>query len=278
MTAMLKRLNGLLEKARKIEAAMASSVEGAASRATGAPAERSPLEIVHAVVDAVAREVQPAGRGQNGFPFTHVRVTLLAATPRARAQLQTIAEGPEPLLERIESRLRAAGCKASGLSVKVAFAARSRPEWSQPDCDVQCVRVDVPEAPASESQPRLELVVSAGSAGKSSYTFATSVIALGRGVEICDSRGRLIRVNHISFGDGADEVNQTVSRLHARIEYDARTASYRIFEEGSAQGTTVIRQGRGYVVSPGTRGMVLATGDEICLGRARVKVRVVGRS
>lgn len=277
MTAMLKRLNGLLEKARKLEVAMASSVEGTASRAAGTPMERSPLEVVHAVVDAVALEVQPAGRGQNSFPFTHVRVTLLAVTARARAQLHAIVDGPDPLSRRIESRLRAAGCKPDGLSVKVGFSSRPRPEWSQRDCDVQCVRVDAAEVPALEPLPRLELVVAAGSAGKSSFIFTTPVIALGRGTEICDSRGRLIRVNHVSFGEGDDEVNPTVSRLHARIEYDTATVAYRLFDEGSAQGTTVIRQGRGHVVAPGTRGIVLVTGDEICLGRARLKVRIAGR-
>jgi hypothetical protein len=273
MTAMLKRLSGMLEKARKIETAIASSVEGAASRATGTPSERPPLEVVHAVVDAVAREVQPAGRGQNSFPFNHVRVTFLAPTARQRAQLQAIVEGPEPLLHRIEARLRAAGCPATGLAVNVVFAARSRPEWSQPDCDVLCTRIDAVQPTAPESQQSLKLSVSAGSADRSAYRFAGSLIAIGRGAEIHDSLGRLIRVNDVSFLDGAGEINQAVSRLHARIEYDARSGSYRLFDEGSAQGTTVIRQGRGHVVS-GTRAIVLATGDEICLGRARMKVRI----
>jgi hypothetical protein len=272
---MIKRLGGLLEKARKIEAAMAASVEGTASRVAGAPAERSPLEIAHAIVDAVAADIQPSGRGQNGFPFNVIKVTLLAPTARVRAQLQAVMEGPDPLEQRIVSRLRAAGCDVAGLSVRIACASKARAEWTQPDYHVECLRVDPAETAGAEPQPRLKLVVAAGQAASATHIFGATGVAIGRGTEIVDSRGRLVRVNHVAFADVDDAINQTVSRLHARIEHDAASGAYRVFDDGSAQGTSVIRQGKGHPVSRGSRGMTLRSGDEIALGLARLKVTIL---
>jgi hypothetical protein len=275
MTAMLKKIGGMLDRARKLEAAMTASIEGAAGRMTGTPAERPPLEIAHAIVDAVADDIQPTGRGQNGFPFNLIKVTLVASTARARAQLQGVIDGPDPLAQRIVTRLRAAGCDVAGLSVRIAYVSRARAEWPQQEFHVECVRVDRQEAAAAEPLPRLKLAVLAGSAASATFAFGATVVAIGRGAEISDSRGRLVRVNHVAFTDGDDAINQTVSRLHARIEHDAATGAYRVFDDGSAQGTSVIRQGRGYPVARGSRGMTLAPGDEIVLGRARLKVNIL---
>jgi hypothetical protein len=272
---MMNRLNGIFERARKIEAALATSVEGAASRMTGAPVERSPLELTHAVVDAVARDIQPTGRGRYGFPYNQIRVTLLAPTSRVKAQLQAVVDGPESLAQRIEARLRAGDCKVTGVSVKVGFAAKARAGWTQPDFDIEAVRLDLATDPGPAADPRLDLMIVAGSTGQASYSFGASVVAIGRGTDICDSRGRLIRVNHVAFVDGDDDVNQTVSRLHARIERQPGSGSYRLFDDGSAQGSSVIRQGRGHVVSRGGRGMTLQAGDELVLGRARLRVKAV---
>ena len=272
MTAILKKFGGLLEKARRLEGVMAASVEGAASRMTGAPAERPPLEIAHAVVDAVARDIQPTGRGQHGFPFNSIRVTLLAPTPRGRAQLQAVLEGPDPLPARIESRLRAAGCNVTGLSVKVTYVAKPKLEWLEPDFHIECARLDQQSALDAGPPTRLKITVMAGTAAAGSYAFGTGTVAIGRGAEISNSRGRLVRVNQVAFADNDDPINQTVSRLHARIAHDVTSGSYRLFDDGSAQGTSVIRQGRGYPVSRGSRGMTLAAGDEVVIGQARLKV------
>lgn len=273
MTAMIRKLTGMVEKARKLESAIAAKVEGAASRVAGAPADRQPLELVHAVVDAVAREIHPVGRGQNGFPFTDIRVAFLAPNARAQALLETILAGPQSLQQRIEGRLRAAGCAVKNLTVQVSFVAEPQADWSEPDHHIECLRIA--EAPATTSSAaRLEIVVIAGTTGRASYSFGPMAVAIGRGGEICDRRGRLIRTNHIAFTEDEGEINQTVSRLHARIEHDAASGAYRLFDEGSSRGTSVIRRGRGFAVSR-TRGMKLASGDEISLGRARLKVKII---
>lgn len=274
MTPMIRKLTGLIEKARKLESTIAARVEGAAGRVTGAPAARQPIEVAQAIVDTVAREIQPTGRGGRGFPFNQIRVALLAPNARTRAQLQAVLEGEQAIQARIEERLGAAGCTVKHLSVRVSYVGKSRPEWTTPEFNVECARVPDAEAAVTKSEARLELVVLAGATARSSHHFGAALVAIGRGSEVCDSKGRLIRTNHVAFTEGGGEINHTVSRLHARIEHDPSSGVYRVFDEGSAQGTSIVRNGRGYTVPRGTRGMVLSPGDEIVLGRARLKVRI----
>jgi hypothetical protein len=271
---MNNRLNGLIGAARRLESAIAAQVEGTARRVTG-PSVRAPLEIAHAIVEVVERQVQPAGRGQRAFPFSRVRVVVLAASPLAKAHLETACQGPPSIEERILDRLRAAGCDVSALSVKVSFVKKGRPEWIQPEFHVEYSR----QAPHAESEPvtssRLELTVTNGTTGQSSYAFVASLVSLGRGAEVRDSRQRLIRTNHVAFEEGGGEINHSVSRCHARIEPDEASGGFRVYDDGSAQGTSVIRKGRGLPVPRGTKGMTLRSGDELVLGQARLRVRVV---
>jgi hypothetical protein len=106
------------------------------------------------------------------------------------------------------------------------------------------------------------------------YVFDGAPIALGRGGEVRDDCQRLLRTNQIAFTEGADDINQSVSRLHARIEQDAAPDGVRLFDDGSARGTSVIRKGRGVPVPSGTKGLRLQSGDEIVLGLARLRVKL----
>lgn len=266
------RLAELIAKAQRLESAIAARLEGAARRASR-PAAREPLEIVHAIVETIAREVQPAGRGRRAFPFNHVRVSVVAPTPRARARLLVVFDGPPSLRERIVNHLEAAGCPAAALDVGVSFVREPGAGWSEPDFDVACARIDN-QIPSRARSARLELIVTQGVAARQSYTCASSTLAIGRGDEVRDSQQRLIRTNDVVFAEGGGEVNDTVSRRHAHIDHDEASNAFRVYDDGSAQGTSVIRKGRGFPVPRGTRGIRLESGDEIALGRARVRVTI----
>jgi hypothetical protein len=226
---------------------------------------------VHAVVDRIEQSILPTGRGHNTFPFNHVRVTLAAPSDEAKAYLEVACDGPPSLQARIVERLDHAGCTAPSLDVSVAFVTKARPKWRHPEFDVEFARVSVvtpPPAPAS----RLELTVTHGTAERSAYLFESSPVAIGRGGEVRDARQRLIRTNQVAFLEGGGDVNHTVSRRHARIEQAAD--GFRVFDDGSAQGTTVIRHGRGLPVPRGAKGLRLQSGDEIVLGQARLQVKI----
>jgi pSer/pThr/pTyr-binding forkhead associated (FHA) protein len=75
------------------------------------------------------------------------------------------------------------------------------------------------------------------------------------------------------FKDGGGATNDTVSRRHAHIDYDARARDFRITDDRSAHGTSVVRNGVAIPVHPGSRGVRLQAGDEIVLGEARLRVK-----
>lgn len=269
---MTRRLGNLMAKAQRLESTIAAGLEGAVRRASGSPA-REPLEVVHAIVDTLAREAQPAGRGRQVFPFNQVHVDVLAPTPRAKARLEVAIDGPPTLRERIVSHLQAAGCSVPPLELAVSYAASAADDWIQPDFGVTYARVVLPVEPGS-SATCLELIVTHGVAAQQTSTWTVFPVAIGRGEEVRDNRQRLLRTNDLVFVEGGGEINDTVSRRHARIEHDGPANAFRLYDDGSAQGTSVIRRGTGIPVPRGTRGLRLQAGDEIVLGRARLRVRM----
>jgi len=269
---MKDRVWNLVGRARRLEDTLASRIEGTARQLAGPPATRPPLEVVHELVNAVAHEVQPIGRGRHGFPFNAVRVTLVAPSARERAQWQAICDGPQPLRDRIVERLRAAGASVSDLSVKVAFVPQAGPDWAAPEFHLDFARRSHATEPDAAPASVMAISIVAGVATQASYELTGPTVAIGRGAEVRDARQRLIRTNHVAFVEGGGEVNDSVSRRHARVELDPAAGAWRLIDDGSAQGTYVVRGGRGVPVPPGTRGLRLRSGDEIVLGRARVRV------
>jgi hypothetical protein len=214
-------------------------------------------------------------------------VVALALTSRDKARLQVAFDGPPSLHERVVSHLEAAGCPASALALHVSFAGKAGADWADPEFNVTYARVaQMPASaaavghgfsPADTPSSRLELTVTHGVAAQQTYTFDSSTIAMGRGDEVRDSRQQLVRTNDVVFAEGGGDLNETVSRRHAHIEQDT-SSSFRLYDDGSAQGTSIIRKGRAIPIPRGTRGVRLQPGDEIVLGRARVRVSIVSSS
>jgi hypothetical protein len=263
---------GLLGRARALESRIARSVDRAAQTVARAGG-RQPLEIAHAVVDAVEAHVQPAGRGRQVFPFTAITVTVLAPSREARAQSTAVFDAAPTLRERIKERLVSAGCGDVDVALTVTYATRAKPAWTAPDFHVTVDRRE--SAPPQSSVPRealaVELTVVHGTAAEPSYTFMQDRVDLGRCAEVRDSRHRLVRTNHVAFLDVADPVNQSVSRQHAHIDVSP-AGECRVYDDRSARGTGVLRRGKTVPVPPGSRGLRLQAGDEIVLGDARVRV------
>ena len=266
----------ILGKARKLESRIARTLDSAAQRVAGTGA-REPLEIAHAIVEALEQEVQPAGRGTHVFPFNRLELSVVAPSRAARARLEAVFDGETSLQDMILDRLRSAGCEVSGLAVTTAFVPHAESQWTNPDFHLEFARETGTDRVAAHADSRpggLELTIVHGSAEKAAYTLTLSRIDLGRCAEVRDSRNRLIRTNHVAFADGAGELNQSVSRRHAHIDYAADSGHYRVYDDRSAHGTGVLRNGRTITVPPGSRGVRLQSGDEIVLGEARLRVKI----
>src|SRR5207244_957453 len=90
-------------------------------------------------------------------------------------------------------------------------------------------------------------------------------IQIGRTAEVLDERRRLVRRNHLVLD------HETVSRAHAHLEFSE--GEYRLFDDGSSYGTSVIHEGRLIEVPrAGGRGLRVVTGDEVYFGQVRVRI------
>ena len=265
----------LLGKARRLESTIARRFDRAAREAVGAVA-REPLEIVHLVVDAVEHEIQPGGRGKRVFPFNSITLSVLAPSREERARFEAVLGGELPLRDRIVEHLRSKSCAIDDLTLDVAYVAKAPKDWRHPQFTLAFARVTrapAKEAPRETAFARIDLTVVRGTAERKTYSFAAKRIDLGRCAEVRDTRNRLIRTNQVAFVEGSGEVNQSVSRRHAHLAYEPTSGAYRLRDDGSAHGTSVVRNGTTVAVPPGSLGIRLRTGDELVLGDARLRIR-----
>ena len=268
----------LLGKARRLESTIARRFDRAARDAVGA-VTLEPLEIVHLVVEAVEHEIQPGGRGTRVFPFNRITLSVLASSREGRARFEAVVAGEPPLRDRIAEHLRSKSCPIDDLTVDVAYVARAPKDWQHPQFNLACARVaraSRSDAPRDPAFARIDLTVVRGTAERKTYSFAAKRIDLGRCAEVRDTRNRLIRTNQVAFVEGSGEVNQSVSRRHAHLAYEPTSGGYRVRDDGSVHGTSVVRNGSTVAVPPGALGVRLRTGDELVLGEARLRIRLDG--
>jgi hypothetical protein len=265
----------ILNKARKLESKLAQTIDRAAHQWSES-GPRGPLEVLHGVLAAVDERMEPAGRGAHVFPFNRIKVSVVADSRDARARFAGVLDGIPSLREKIAARLRDAGCDVPSLQVKVAYVAQPESTWSAAEFHVDFDRVHVTDPPPSDATATRELTLTivSGSADQPAYSLTLDRINLGRCAEVRDRRNHLIRTNHVVFTDGAGQINETVSRCHAHIDLGGSPGDYRLFDDRSAHGTTIVRNGKTIAVPTGSRGVRLQSGDEIALGEARLRVKM----
>jgi len=272
----------ILHKVRRLEAGMTRAVEKAA-REWSRSGAHEPLEIAQAIVDAVGARLEPAARGRYVFPFNRIHVSIAAASKDDRARFAAVFESEPTLTERITARLRDAGCDTGSLQIVVGYVPRPGADWSTSEFHIDFTRgapaVAAPAPaqaavpPPATAPPELTITVINGTADQASYVFTLPRVNLGRCAEVRDTSSRLVRANHVAFVD-LGNANPSVSRRHAHIEYVEASRHYRIRDDRSAHGTSVVRNGRTVTVPAGSRGIRLESGDEIVLGEARARVQI----
>jgi FHA domain-containing protein len=264
----------VLGKARRLESAIAGRLDRIAKGLVRSRT-REPLEIVFAILEAVERRIEPAGRGARVFPFNRIEVSVAAPSLEARGRLDAVLGGDTPLQAKVLERLRSTGCSPIDVAIEVRYVDAADASWKAPEFDLQFARIATPETDRRdlESQPALvEIRAVTGVMERWSFSLAAPRIDLGRGAEVRDHRNRLIRTNHVVFTEGGGGVNETVSRAHAHIAYEPATGRFRLHDDGSEHGTGIVRGGKTISVLRGTRGVRLQPDDEVVLGEARVRV------
>lgn len=243
-------------------------------------ADATPLEIGQAVLDDVERHVQPVGRGRRVFPFSAVVVHVHGA-PAARPAMTAAFEG---FGLRVRERLAELRCEAPRtLDVQLECLDDPPARWragqvfdvtyvadAPPVREVTTTSGDVPV------MLEVHVVVLKGEAVEPEWRFTGTTVSIGRSTDPTDDLGRTRR-NRVAFLDIVDGVNETVGRAHARLRCDPVTREVRLFDEGSRNGTSVLRDGEVIAVHRrDPRGVRVRPGDEIQLGRALLRIDFAG--
>lgn len=238
------------------------------------PKLREPLELKKSIVRAIEAEVVRID-GQPTFPFNRVDVDILCVDERHRVRLQAELQDANRLEEDIRRALLASRVSPEQrLQLKLHFIPPDKAKNTQllrQGYVLECTREMPTQRIRKPDHQRARLVLEQGIAEPMTIVVGKARINMGRMAEVRDQQGRVVRRNDMVFGEEG-EINASVSRLHAHVEFDLESDEYRLFDDNSAEGTVVFRDGRRIVVPQGNRrGVSLASGDEIYLGRARLR-------
>ena len=237
--------------------------------------EAAPLEVREAIIEDLEQRVEPAGAGRRVLPYNRVTVTILAADKPSRVRLQATLAG---LTESIAARLTEIRCAIpAGFAVDTRYITRPPAAWAPHQrLAFTYHQRDTPDLPstAPNEPARLRITIARGQATRPSYTFAESHIRIGRSAQPIDGRGRP-RLNQVVFLDDGDDHTRTVGRAHASIRYDPTRREYRVFDDGSHNGTRVMRDGALFEVKPHDPvGVTVQSGDEIQVGTAALRIQM----
>ena len=243
-------------------------------------ANATPLEIGQAVLDDVERQVQPVARGRRVFPFVGLVIRVRTAPASSAAMMAAF----EDFAARVRERLAEVRCESpQRLDVDLECLDASPASWPATRvfdvtyvADEASAKGSVRGTPTALATPLVHVTVIAGAAVESSWHFSEGTVSIGRSADPADELG-YVRRNRIAFLDVVDGINETVGRAHARLRCDAAAREVRLFDEGSRNGTSILRDGDVIAVHRrDPRGVRLRSGDEIRLGRALLRVEIEG--
>lgn len=261
------------ERLVRFERKLGKKIEGLARRKGTRP---EPFELIPAILDDVEEHIEPTGGAGRTFPYDRLVVHVAVESGRAAAARAVFAHEP-PLAERIRERLLQARAEPQpGLKVLLKVVEGPSPKaWRGRSFTIdyqQQVPGDRRRTAPSSGAPSVRLVVLCGQTGRRTHELRLQRIEIGRMDTVVDRTRRTVRRNHLAFLDQEDEVNASVSRAHAHLEYQEDERGFRLFDDDSSQGTRVLRDGRSHdVPSRGSRGVKLRHGDELQFGQARVQ-------
>lgn len=233
------------------------------SSAGSAPEQgRELIEIHRAILEEVESRAQSRPRGQRVFPYNHLAVTVQTEDAGHAA---IYFEG-NSLAGEIRELLEQEDCEVPrDLHTDVSFTDQPLPKGFH----ITYQRREAVREPA-RSAPDVTITIVHGEAGQSSYRLRKNRINIGRLGEVFDEQHRLVRRNDVVFADVEAPPNNTVSRTHAHIQFDTASGEFRLFDDRSAYGTSLFRDGRLIKVPPGgAPGVKLMPGDELYFGQAR---------
>jgi hypothetical protein len=232
-----------------------------------------PIDIRKDVLRQIGGKLVTIRPGKRSFPFKFLTIEFFVPDEERQAIFETAFVEAQALQTDIQIFLqRELGEKPAALRIAVNV------QVAPPPADVTGVfrlvyrRTAMPDGEA-HTQPNAQLVILKGQTTRERYVLDKERTYIGRLPQVTDKAGRIVRRNDIVFADNSDEANQTVSRVHAHIHYDAASGEYRLCDDLSAYGTRVVRDGQPHE-APQRRGVKLKAGDEVFFGEACARFEV----
>lgn len=236
-----------------------------------------PLDIVHRIVRDLLRCEAISVHGTRVFAFDHIDVLLAPATDLERAAFDKVLVADGELLRALRDALNAEGLSYDrSLRVNVSLVDELPPDAGEKPYFWRGSRESRPakQEPVPGPPAQYELAVTRGSACPLQLPLrGHRIVFLGRGRDVLDTRGALLRGNHVAFEDDDTEENKTVSRVHARLELSDGENAWSIIDECSRCGTVIARGPTRCELGSASKRFLLEPGDRILLGRAELVFR-----
>ncbi len=228
--------------------------------------KREVIEIQRAILDTIADRAEMLPRARRVLAANDIAIRIPAPEEDRRSAFRLVFIEGNALEHEIKEHLRREQIEfPQDLKIAVDLIDEALPDLAEKGFHIvyatreREARAKVEPKMVRFTLPRGETV----EAGKTR-------IHIGRTEEVLDDRRRLVRRNDVAIDE------QTVSRAHAHIEWDAAGGDFRLFDDGSSYGTSVLHQGRLVEVpKAGARGQRLESGDEIYFGQSRVRFDIL---
>lgn len=234
-----------------------------------------PLEFRRAILADVERAAEPHRRH---FPFNRLTVHLLAESNRARHVFEAALDGQdESFSDAVHRRLADARIPVQDLLHVTWRFYRSVPDRLAGSFGEQPFYV---EFSRRRTATTATLTVLKGLTPKERYVIKSKrATTIGRLGEVVDERGRMVRRNTVAFADYETEdlapdeqkILETVSRIHARICFDEASGVFRVHDDQSTWGTSVVREHLHVPIPVRQQPVALQDGDLVYFGKACVR-------
>ncbi len=233
-------------------------------------------EIRLAVLDAIKAKSHRAN-GKNVFPYNLVRIQLLGVPSEQQAVFASSFLRSYFTEELKNGLVRSSYRFPEDLDVEILAI----PDLPMPGKDWLTVATELvgPTKPTTVLQDAMpaRLSVMHGVANRPEISLKKARTNLGRTVEVYRGASPSRR-NDLAFTEDT-EINKTVSREHAHIEYSRKDGKYRLFNDRLYKGEEncglwIVRDGSSLPVHRSDRGKVLESRDEIHLGSAVVRFQL----
>jgi hypothetical protein len=241
-----------------------------------------PFEIKNAILRKLGLQIVAGGEGRK-FPHPGIELFLLAPDGEQKNIFEA-AFGQNRLQEEVHAYLQMPRCLKATPAVSIEYIEQTdNAEFAKSGFQIGY------SAKAVESPVDVYLEITEGYANRKEMRLGAGTTYIGRTQKVLNKHGGIERVNDLYFPDVREmsgrvqksirdlqEINSSVSRLHAHIKYAG--GHHFLFDDRSSRGTTILPEGRGTSQSvDSVSGKKLAHNDIISFGKAVVRVRVVKR-